>query len=132
MQAMGEEMHTLFAGLRAERPAEGRRGKSPDSRSSGPVSTSSHIATRFPRLDFPHFSGEYLMPWIYKCDQFFEIDGTPEDMKVRMASVHLEGKALYWHQSYMKARLTRQWPNWEEYSQSYMKAFSGPRYLGIQ
>ncbi|KAK8947110.1 hypothetical protein KSP39_PZI006748 [Platanthera zijinensis] len=118
VHAMGEEMRTLFAGLRVDRLPEGRGGRSPESRSTGSASATSHFATRFPRLDFPRFSGEDLMPWIYKCDQFFEIDGTPEDAKVRMASVHLEGKALYWHQAYMKARLTRQWPNWEEYSQA--------------
>lgn len=36
-------------------------------------------------------------------------------MKVRFAAVNLEGKALQWHQIYMKSRLTREPPSWEEY-----------------
>ncbi|KAG8384061.1 hypothetical protein BUALT_Bualt04G0078800 [Buddleja alternifolia] len=40
---------------------------------------------------------------------------TPSDAKVKLATVHLEGKALQWHQIFMKGRLTRELPNWEEY-----------------
>nr|CAD1844221.1 unnamed protein product [Ananas comosus var. bracteatus] len=50
-----------------------------------------------------------------RCEQFFGIDGTPEDSKVKIAAIHLEGRALQWHQVFMKARLTRSRPTWEEY-----------------
>ncbi|TXG72195.1 hypothetical protein EZV62_000774 [Acer yangbiense] len=36
-------------------------------------------------------------------------------MKVKIASIHLEGKALQWHQMYVKNRMTRDPPGWEEY-----------------
>ncbi|KAK4433228.1 hypothetical protein Salat_1085100 [Sesamum alatum] len=49
------------------------------------------------------------------CEQFFEIDETPTDAKVKSAAVHFEGKALQWHQVYMKTRVTREIPHWEEY-----------------
>ncbi|KAG8384912.1 hypothetical protein BUALT_Bualt04G0167500 [Buddleja alternifolia] len=62
----------------------------------------------------PH-CGEDLRGWIYKCEQFFEIDNTPPEAKVRIAVVHLEGKALQWHQIFMKNRLTRELPHWGEY-----------------
>ncbi|KAG8390797.1 hypothetical protein BUALT_Bualt01G0120900 [Buddleja alternifolia] len=73
------------------------------------------IPTKVSRVEFPHFSGEDLRGWLYKCEQFFEVDETPSTAKVKLASVHLEGKALQWHQMYMKGRLTREIPNWEEY-----------------
>nr|CAD1839913.1 unnamed protein product [Ananas comosus var. bracteatus] len=56
-----------------------------------------------------------LKGWMYRCEQFFEIDGTEEDAKVKLATIHLEGRALQWHQVYMKSRLTRSPPTWEEY-----------------
>ena len=40
---------------------------------------------------------------MYKDGSFFGVDGTPENAKVKIASIHLEGKALLWHQSHMRA-----------------------------
>ncbi|KAG8386982.1 hypothetical protein BUALT_Bualt03G0205200 [Buddleja alternifolia] len=71
--------------------------------------------TRFSQIEFPKFRGEDLRGWIYRCEQFFEVDDTPPDAKVKIAAVHLEGKALQWHQIFMKNRLTREVPQWGEY-----------------
>ena len=49
------------------------------------------------------------MQWIYKAERFFKIYDIPEDQKVDIASVHLEGKALPWFQMMEKAN---QVPNW--------------------
>lgn len=46
-----------------------------------------------------------LKGWMYRCEQFFQIDGTGENAKVKLATVRLEGKALQWHQVYMKSRV---------------------------
>ncbi|KAG8387123.1 hypothetical protein BUALT_Bualt03G0220500 [Buddleja alternifolia] len=73
------------------------------------------IPTKVARVEFPRFNGDYLRGWLYKCEQFFEVDETPPTAKVKMASVHLEGKIIQWHQMYMKGRLTREIPNSEEY-----------------
>ena len=54
--------------------------------------------TRFSSIEFPKFGGLDFKSWLYKCDQFFEIDETPSEAKVRIAAMHLEGKALQWHQ----------------------------------
>jgi len=54
----------------------------------------------FPRLskiDFPHFDGDDVHGWVYKCEQFCKVDNTMDNTKVKMASIHLGGKALLWH-----------------------------------
>lgn len=73
------------------------------------------MPTRSYQVEFPKFDGVGLRDWLYKCDQFFDVDETPEDLKVKLASCKLEGKALQWHQAYMKGGLTREWPRWSEY-----------------
>lgn len=73
------------------------------------------LPTRDYHVEFPAFEGLGLKDWLYKCKQFFVVDGTPEDSKVKLASCKLEGKALQWHQSYMKHRVTREWPRLGEY-----------------
>jgi len=53
-------------------------------------------------VNFPKFEGYDVQGWVYKCESFFEIDGIADCAKVRIASIHLEGKALLWYQSFIK------------------------------
>ncbi|PKI53800.1 hypothetical protein CRG98_025806 [Punica granatum] len=55
------------------------------------------------KLEFPRFSGEGVREWLYRCEQFFEVDMTPDDVKVKLVAIHLEGKALQWHQAYVRS-----------------------------
>ena len=62
---------------------------------SGEASTGNfnNSLSRVSRIEFPKFWGEDVQGWIYKCEQFFDVDNIVEDMKVRVASIHLSGKA---------------------------------------
>ncbi|KAI7736727.1 hypothetical protein M8C21_025802 [Ambrosia artemisiifolia] len=80
---------------------------------------------RLGRLDFPKFNGEDVNGWIYKCNHFFEVDCTPDNLKMRYAVVNLEGKALQWHHGYLKSNnLTIDTISWEDYSRSTVARFS--------
>jgi len=79
--------------------------------------------SRLSRVDFPKFDGGDVQGWVYKCESFFGIDGTPDHAKVRVASIHLEGKALLWHQSYMRSVNLGQWPVWERYKEAILSRF---------
>lgn len=50
------------------------------------------------------FSADSLKNQLYKADQFFEEEGTPDDATVNAASVHLEDKALQWHTIFIEMR----------------------------
>ena len=54
------------------------------------------------------------MGWLYRCE-LFEIDHVAENMQVKLASIHLTGKAILWHQSFTKSRVMGEWPLWDEY-----------------
>ena len=60
---------------------------------------------------------------VNKCELFFGIDGTPENAKVRIASIHLDGKALLWHQSFIRSFALGQWPTWESHKEANMGRF---------
>lgn len=53
--------------------------------------------SRLTRNEFPQFSGEDVLGWIYRCEQFFEVDHITEHLQVKVAVIHLSGKALLWH-----------------------------------
>ncbi|XP_049345420.1 uncharacterized protein LOC125809928 [Solanum verrucosum] len=82
-----------------------------------------HLPTRNYQMDFTKFDGQGLREWIYRCEQFFDVDETPDDSRVKLASCNFEGKALQWHQSYMKHRISREWPRWTEYVGSLFARF---------
>ena len=73
-------------------------------------------APKLTRLDFLKFGGEGLHEWLFKCDQFYHYDGTLDERKVRIAALHLEGKALQWHQNFIRNKLNRDFPNWNKYT----------------
>jgi len=107
-----EQMRELITGLsRQVFHIASNSGGSEEGSSGNP----NHSLLRLARVEFPKFLGEDVQGWIYKCDQFFEIDNVDEDVKVRIASIHLSERALQWHQSFMKSRSGREWPLWAEY-----------------
>ncbi|GJX10084.1 retrotransposon-related protein [Tanacetum coccineum] len=59
--------------------------------------------------------------WVYRCKQFFKIDGIEEDMEVELASMHLYDQALVWHQQYVKKYGDR--IPWEMYEGEVIKRF---------
>ena len=78
--------------------------------------------SRLSKVDFPRFDGVDVQGWVYRCEQFFEVEGTPDSLKVKVASIQLTGKALIWHQSFMKGR-NGIWPGWDEYKRAMTARF---------
>lgn len=44
------------------------------------------------RLDFPRVSGEDVASWLFQCEHYFDIHNTPEEARLKVATIHLEGK----------------------------------------
>ncbi|KAL0313371.1 UNVERIFIED_CONTAM: Retrovirus-related Pol polyprotein from transposon.6 [Sesamum radiatum] len=64
-----------------------------------------------PKIEFLKFDGEEPRSWIRKCIRYFHIVHTiPEDQKVSLASVHLDGKAELWYQGLTESRGMLTWP----------------------
>lgn len=55
--------------------------------------------TRLAKVDFPRFNGENVKEWLFKVEEFFGIDNTPMELRVRLASIHYDQMAAAWHQS---------------------------------
>ncbi|KAF8107944.1 hypothetical protein N665_0116s0143, partial [Sinapis alba] len=69
------------------------------------------LSTRLTKIGFPSFDGSMLQDWIFACEQFFMIDNTPPETKVRLASMHMSGKARQWHCNYIKGQYDI-YPSW--------------------
>lgn len=73
------------------------------------------LPTKNYQVEFSKFDGTRLKDRIYKSEQLFDVDNTLATSRVKLALYRLEGKALKWHQTLMKNRVTREWPSWGGY-----------------
>lgn len=73
-----------------------------------------------PKLDFPKFFGEDPEAWIYKCEKYFELNTIDETQKLRLASLHMEEKAMHWYRWYEKSHTFR---NWRDFSRVLLLRF---------
>ncbi|KAK4491757.1 hypothetical protein RD792_002532 [Penstemon davidsonii] len=115
-----EEMRKTLADIANDRSSvrqsqnmenEVNRETSPFSNAAGPQF--SHGVNRHMRIDCPRFNGDGVKEWLYRAEQYFELEGINDNARVKIAGVHMEGRALCWHQSYLKIR--RGLIHWEEY-----------------
>lgn len=87
-----------------------------------------HPHVPFPKLEFPYFNGEEPWEWLTNCEQYFKVYQIPQPQWVGIATMHLNGRARSWKQSYFlsKPRVT-----WEDFAKALCKRFAhiGERYL---
>ncbi|GJZ02073.1 reverse transcriptase [Tanacetum coccineum] len=76
---------------------------------------------RLAKVEFPKFQGDDIMGWVFKCEQFFLIDTTPEMEKVKIDSAHLFDKALLWHRQFLKTNGEN--VGWGVYKKAIIKRF---------
>lgn len=48
--------------------------------------------THYTKVEFHSFDGHKVKEWVYKAEQFFDVDQTVEGAKVNLASTHFERK----------------------------------------
>ena len=58
-----------------------------------------------------------------KTDQFFEAEGVADDAKVRAVMMRLEGRALQWHQYYVRSRGSSVGLEWAPYLEEMRRRF---------
>lgn len=73
------------------------------------------VNTRLSKVEFPHFWGEDIESWLCKCNSLFEMENTPDNRKIFIATSHLEGPALHWHKRFMRDFAGRVHITWEVY-----------------
>ncbi|GJS65454.1 reverse transcriptase [Tanacetum coccineum] len=108
MQRSMREMANNIAALSMQNQQMGNRG---------PQLNHSRLA----KIEFPKFSGDDVKRWVFRCDQFFLMEQTPEMDKVTLISIHLYDKALLWHNQFVRIHGNN--VSWEVYKQAVMTRF---------
>jgi len=72
------------------------------------------------------FEGEDVLKWIYKCNQYFDVEEIVEQDKLKLASYYLDDMALCWHQNFMRS-LGGQVVSWLKYVEALYYKFRGEK-----
>ncbi|XP_074317936.1 uncharacterized protein LOC141654717 [Silene latifolia] len=113
VQQLKSQMETLVQSIANLSLQPGRFGSSPNNNN----------MVRSPTIKFPTFDGSNVDDWLFKCAQFFSMSETDEVTKVTYASMHLETRALAWHQSFIKNRKEESLLKWDEYERAIKNRF---------
>jgi hypothetical protein len=97
--------------------------KTAHSSSSSSGSSTDSMVPRFFKLDFPHYDGKDLLPWLSRCEQFFRAQRTEPPQKIWLATFHLDGDAFHW---YVHLEHSRDMPSWEEFRELFSVQFGPP------
>lgn len=83
---------------------------------------------RSTRYEFPKFDGDGFEGWLMRAEFFFEVAKVPEKGRVRVAAIHMEGKALQWHRGFMNLQGEAAYTNWECYVSALGARFGAQAY----
>ncbi|KAK4276309.1 hypothetical protein QN277_019273 [Acacia crassicarpa] len=78
------------------------------------------------KIDFPKFEGGDPRGWLLKADKFFRYYNTPEDDKIDLASLYLEGDALDFF-SWLNSQRTLR--HWQDLVKALEEHFGPPEFL---
>ncbi|TYJ49733.1 hypothetical protein E1A91_A01G155300v1 [Gossypium mustelinum] len=108
-------------------PKEKRGGSNLADGTSIHLGATSHVVRKSEkisrRLECPSFDGSDFRGWLTKLEQYFEAEGTPEEEKVRVVMLHLEGRALDWHHFYSRRNGGLHMLAWPAYLESLQNRF---------
>ncbi|GJX33910.1 hypothetical protein Tco_0245467 [Tanacetum coccineum] len=76
---------------------------------------------RLEKVEFPKFQGDDVRGWAFKCDQFFIINNTSNEEKVKIVSVHSSNKDLLWQRQFLSVNGEN--VGWEVYKNAIIQRF---------
>ena len=76
------------------------------------------------KLECPRFDGTDFPGWLLKVEQYFESNSIEDAAKVRVVMMHLDGRALQWHQYYANANGGLTSLLWSDYMKEMRKRFA--------
>ncbi|KAK1669331.1 hypothetical protein QYE76_057490 [Lolium multiflorum] len=76
----------------------------------GPTSQDHSGRTQMPRMAFARFDGEHPRIWRDKCYDYFRAFNISAALWLTMSTLHMDGNAAVWLQSYKKRHELENWP----------------------
>ncbi|CAA0838264.1 Unknown protein [Striga hermonthica] len=88
---------------------QGSSSRHPHAFESSPSSSEISPSLRSMKMEVPKFDGTDPDGWIFRIEEFFDFLATPEELRLRIVSFHMEGKAAAWFQWMKSNNLLTDW-----------------------
>ncbi|KAF5466832.1 hypothetical protein F2P56_016722, partial [Juglans regia] len=106
---MAADLHSVKATLSGYVASNSQQNQNLENQNSQLVPHNTDIQPRPIRLDFPVFHGDNPHGWLFKVNHFFTYHNTLPQHKLRLVSLHMEGKALVWFQDLEESGTINSW-----------------------
>ncbi|XP_039004688.1 uncharacterized protein LOC120131883 [Hibiscus syriacus] len=93
----------------------------------GAVGNTGFILPR-PKVELKNFDGTNPRGWVQKCHKFFHLFGIPEEQRVELAAMYLEGKVESWFDGYI---MQKNRVHWHEFEADLCHRFSDMQYTDV-
>ncbi|KAF2297909.1 hypothetical protein GH714_005086 [Hevea brasiliensis] len=84
------------------------------------VSVNQNLYGSYIKLGFPRFNVDGLEGWLLLSEYFFEVGKIAPENCVKVATLHLEGRAIQWHQGFVKVKGNEAYVSGEEFTDGFM------------
>ncbi|KAL4325963.1 hypothetical protein GQ457_11G022560 [Hibiscus cannabinus] len=91
-------------------------------------SGTTHTNTFRPKIELQMFDGANPRGWVKRCQKYFSLLNIPEEQKMDIAAMHLEGKAETWFDGYI---LQKHRINWPEFAADLCHRFCDRTYTDV-
>lgn len=125
VSALEETFHQTFTEFRntlTEEFASFRREPETTPVSPAAEETMSEYRMAVKKVELPSFDGEDPVGWITRAETYFEVQGTSEEVKIRLAKLSMEGATIHW---FNLLRETEDDLTWLKLKQALMERYGG-------
>ncbi|MCI29512.1 retrotransposon gag protein, partial [Trifolium medium] len=124
LQTMAQQMQQQSHVLTELSKQLGR--KEPTSVSENSVGDSSQGESRLAgkKVKLPLFEGEDPVAWITRAEIYFDVQGTVDEMRVKLARLSMEGSTIHWFNLLME---TEDDLSWEKLKKALIARYGGRR-----
>ncbi|XP_068472156.1 uncharacterized protein [Phaseolus vulgaris] len=125
MQLQSEQMQQQSLVLaKLSKLKEGNREGEASSGNSSGDSPSSESRLAGKKVKLPLFDGEDPVAWITRAEIYFDVQNTPEDMRVKLSRLSMEGPTIHWFNLLME---TEDQLSWEKLKRALIARYGGRR-----
>ncbi|PNX92555.1 retrotransposon-related protein, partial [Trifolium pratense] len=124
LQSLVAQMQTQSLAISEMSKQLGKQRTSPESETS--IGGSSYNESRLAgkKVKLPIFEGDDPVAWITRAEIYFDVQNTPDDMRVKLSRLSMEGATIHWFNLLME---TEDELSWKKLKKSLIARYGGRR-----
>ncbi|GAU17045.1 hypothetical protein TSUD_105440 [Trifolium subterraneum] len=124
LKTLIEKMHEQNLSIAAGSKQSGKAAMDPVSDESSGGSSQAESRLAWKKVKLPVFEGEDPVAWITRAEIYFDLQNTPDELKVKLSRLSMEGPTIHWFNLLME---TEDELSWEKLKRALIARYGGRR-----